>query len=75
MFNNNNSTFRHILGAGILSLMLITTGCAGITDAGVSQDATQQSAQETQVDDQEEPDQNPFPNDDEPGVIYDEPDL
>ncbi len=59
----------------VVAIVAMLGGCAGVTDAGFNQDATQQSAQETQVDDQDEPDQNPFPNDDEPGVIYDEPDL
>lgn len=80
MFTNNKSTTRNILGAGILSLMLlIGTGCAGITDTGLNQDqpVDQPTPQTEQIekDANDNPDVEPFSNDDEPGVIYDEPEL
>lgn len=76
---NNNSTMRNIIGAGLLSLMLIGTGCAGITDAGVTQEApVDQPDPQTEHADQNKDgdiDHGPFSNDDGPGVIYDEPEL
>lgn len=79
MFSNSKSTTRNILGAGILSLMLIATGCAGITDPGLNQDqpVDQSTTQTEKVDEDanDNSDVEPFSNDDEPGVIYDEPEL
>lgn len=60
----------------IIAIVAMLSGCAGITDAGLEQDNAQQGAVETQVDQNEDqPEVEPFSNDDEPGVIYDEPEL
>jgi hypothetical protein len=63
----------------VIAIVAMLGGCAGVTDAGLTQEANQQPAQETQVDDnnEEQPEEGPFNvgGGDEPGVIYDEPDL
>lgn len=59
----------------VIAIVAMLGGCAGVTDAGLNQETAQNPAQETQVDqNDDQPDNQPFPED-EPGVIYDEPDI
>lgn len=57
-------------------MVALLGGCAGITDAGLEQDNAPEQTEEVQVDKKaDQTDAEPFSNDDEPGVIYDEPEL
>lgn len=60
----------------VIAIVAMLGGCAGVTDAGLNQEANQTTTEQTQVDqnDEDQPDQGPYAED-EPGVIYDEPDI
>lgn len=60
----------------IIAIVALLGGCAGVTDAGMTQEQDQ-PAPKVQVDqsDADKPDQDPFGSGDDVGVIYDEPDL
>ncbi len=60
----------------VIAMVAMLGGCAGITDAGLEQDNATDQAEEVRVDaNEDQTDVEPFSNDDEPGVIYDEPVL
>lgn len=62
----------------VIAIVAMLGGCAGVTDAGLNQEANPDTADQTEQVDQnneDQPDQGPYSSDDEPGVIYDEGDL